>query len=102
MDKLFAQMEASLSEEGLDIDTVADSLGIGRTKFYAKVKALTGQTPNGFFNVYKLNRAAELIREGKYKISAIANMVGFNSASHFSTVFKKQFGVLHSQYGGEG
>ena len=32
------------------------------------------------------------------KISAIASMVGFNSASHFATLFKKQFGVLPSQY----
>ncbi len=99
MDRVYALMDASLQEgEEFNVDDIAAQLSISRTKFYAKIKALTGQTPNDFFNVYRLNRAAELIREGRLKISAIASMVGFNSASHFATLFKKQFGVLPSQY----
>lgn len=38
------------------------------------------------------------IKKGKYKISAIADMLGFSSPSHFAAQFKKQFGVLPSQY----
>ena len=99
MDKVFALMDAAMQkEEKFNMDDIAAQLSISRTKFYAKIKALTGQTPNDYFNVYRLNRAAELIREGQLKISAIASMVGFNSASHFATLFKKQFGVLPSQY----
>ncbi len=98
LDKMFSLMESSLEDGELNIDDIAAQLGISRTKFYGKVKALTGQTPNEFFNVYKLNRAAELIKEGKLKISAIASMVGFNSASHFAILFKKRFGVTPSQY----
>jgi len=98
MDRLYSLMESSLEDGEINVDDIAAQIGMSRTKFYAKVKALTGQTPNDFFNVYKLNRAAELLREGKYKISAIAETVGFNSASHFANLFKKQFGMLPSQY----
>jgi AraC-like DNA-binding protein len=98
MDKLYAIMKESLRNGELDIDSVAEKLGVSRSKFYYKVKALTGQTPNEFFTTYKLNYGAELLKKGKYKISAIADMLGFSSPSHFAAQFKKQFGVLPSQY----
>lgn len=98
MDKLYELMENNIEHGELDIDNLAQELGVSRSKFYYKLKNLTGQTPNEFFNTYKLNRAIKLIEEGKYKISAIANMVGFNSSSHFAQLFKKRFGVLPSQW----
>ena len=47
---------------------------------------------------YKLNYAAQLLKKGKYKISAIADMLGFSSPSHFASLFRKHFGMLPSQY----
>ncbi len=98
MEKLYAEMRKELQEGELDIDTMASLMNVSRTKFYYKVKALTGQTPNDFFCTYKLNYSLEYIKERKYKISAIAEMLGFSSPSHFSSLFKKKFGVLPSQY----
>lgn len=73
-------------------------MSISRTKLYYKIKALTGDSPNSFFRTYKLNRAAELLQEGRYNISEVADITGFSSLSHFSTSFKKQFGVSPSSY----
>lgn len=101
MEKLYAIMKESLRNGELDIDSVAEKLGVSRSKFYYKVKALTGQTPNDFFTTYKLNYAAQLLKKGKYKISAIADMLGFSSPSHFASLFRKHFGTLPSQYAPE-
>lgn len=98
MDKIYEVMESSLSDADLNVTQISAMLGISRTKFYYKIKALTGKTPNEFFKTYKLNRSVEFIREGKYKMSVIADMVGFSSPSHFANSFKKQFGVLPSKY----
>ena len=98
MDKIYEVMESSLSDADLNVTQISAMLGISRTKFYYKIKALTGRTPNEFFKTYKLNRSVEFIREGKYKMSVIADMVGFSSPSHFANSFKKQFGVLPSKY----
>jgi len=98
MNTVYELMEKNLDDGQLDIDSIAEMIGVSRSKFYYKLKALTGQTPNEFFTSYKLNRAKEMLDEGKYKISAIANIVGFNSGSHFANLFKKKFGVLPSQY----
>ena len=96
--KVYECMESSLKEGELNIDNIVAQLGISRTKLFYKIKSLTGQTPNDFFNTYRLNYAAKLLRMNKYKVSAIAEAVGFNSSSHFTTLFKKQFGVLPRQY----
>ena len=97
MDDLYAIMEQTLDSGEMNVDTVADQLHIGRSKFFYKVKALTGQTPNEYFTAYKLGRSLELLKSGKYKIAAVAAMVGFNSPSHFTTLFKKHFGYPPSQ-----
>lgn len=98
MTDLYRLMESELSNPELDITRMTQLLKISRTKFYYKVKGLTGENPSVFFKTYKLNRAAELLKEGKYTISEIADMTGFNTLSHFSKSFKQQFGIPPSEY----
>ena len=100
MKELYELMEKELANVDLDITRITEMMKISRTKFYYKVKGLTGENPSVFFKRYKLNRAADLLKEGKYNMSEIAYMTGFNTLSHFSTSFKKQFGVPPSEYGG--
>lgn len=98
MDELYKIMEQELANSELDVNKVTELMHISRTKLYYKVKGLTGENPSVFFKTYKLNRAASLIIEGKNNISEIAYMTGFNTLSHFSTSFKKQFGCTPSEY----
>ncbi len=98
MTDLYALMEKELSNPELKIESITKLLKISRTKFYYKVKGLTGSNPNVFFKSYKLNRAAELILEGEKNISEIADITGFNTLSHFSSSFKKHFGVSPKNY----
>ena len=100
MKELYELMEKELANVDLDITRITEMMKISRTKFYYKVKGLTGENPSVFFKRYKLNRAADLLKEGKNNMSEIAYMTGFNTLSHFSTSFKKQFGVPPSEYGG--
>jgi signal transduction histidine kinase/DNA-binding response OmpR family regulator len=98
MEQLYHVMEEGLSNAELDVAHLTASLHVSRTKLYYKMKGLTGANPSAFFKTYKLNRAAELIKEGKYTMSEVADMTGFSTPSHFSTSFKKQFGVSPSEY----
>lgn len=98
MNELYQLMENELANSELDVTRMTELMHISRTKFYYKVKGLTGENPSVFFKRYKLNRAAELLRERKYNVSEIADMTGFSTLSHFSTSFKKQFGVSPSEY----
>ena len=100
MKELYELMEKELANTDLDIMRISEMMKISRTKFYYKIKGLTGENPSVFFKRYKLNRAADLLKEGKLNMSEIAYMTGFNTLSHFSTSFKKQFGVPPSDYTG--
>ena len=95
---LYSIMEQEISNQELDINDISRRLCISRTKFYYKVKGLTGEAPGGFFKTYKLNRAAQLILEGHHTISEIADLTGFGSLSTFSRAFKKHFGVAPTEY----
>lgn len=93
LERLFALIDESLSDSSLDVDMLAEKMGISRTKFYYKVKGLTGESPAVLLRNSRLNKSVSLIREGRYNLSEIADMVGFTSLSQFSVSFKKQFGV---------
>lgn len=98
MDELYSLMEKRAAEFDLNVATICHDLLISQSKFTYKLKELTGETPGSFFRKYKLNKAAQLLHEGKYTASEISTMVGFSTAAHFSVAFKKQFGVSPSDY----
>ena len=98
MDELYALMEKRAAELDLNVTTICHDLLISQSKFTYKLKELTGDTPGMFFRKYKLNKAAQLLKEGKHNISEISVMTGFSTAAHFSVAFKKQFGVSPSEF----
>ena len=100
MKELYRLMDEELSNPELDVSTLTEKLRISRSKFYYKVKGLTGENPGDFFRRYKLNKAAGMLLEGKYNISEVADHTGFSSLSYFSSCFKKHFGVPPSEYKG--
>lgn len=98
MDELYALMEKRAGEMELNVTTMCRDLLISQSKFTYKLRELTGETPGTFFRKFKLNKGAQMLREGKYPVSEIATLTGFSTAAHFSVAFKKQFGETPSEY----
>lgn len=98
IDDLYALMEKHLSEQDLNVGTICRDFLISRSKFNKKLKELTGETPGSLFRKYKLNKAAEMLKEGRRNVSEVAMLTGFGTVSYFSVAFKKQFGVTPSEY----
>ena len=63
---------------------------MSRTSVYNKIKTLTGQGPNDFIRIVRLNKAKELLVSRKYSIGEVANMVGFSDPKYFSTWYQSQ------------
>lgn len=91
-------MNDNISDGDLDVDKLSRKLLLSRTKLYEKVKSLTGKTPNELFRTFKLNYAAQLLKEGKLNVSEVAEKAGFSSVAFFSRTFKKYYGVSPKQY----
>ena len=67
------------------------------SSLYAKVKALTGETPKAYSTAYRTNIARQLLLSGEWTVSEVADKVGVSSPSTFSREFKKHFGEAPSQ-----
>ena len=98
MDDLYAIMEKEIANPDLNINALAEKMGLSRSKFYYKIKGLTGEKPLDFFKKYRLNRAAELLLDGRHNVSEVGYMTGFSSLTVFSRSFKQAFGVSPSEY----
>ena len=98
LEKVHQAMERNLDNVEFNVDALAGEVAVSYSSLYAKVKALTGQTPQQYMGAYRMNRAAELLLSGEYTISEIADKVGSSSPANFTRVFKKHFGVAPSEY----
>ncbi|WP_406683221.1 response regulator [Seonamhaeicola sp. MEBiC1930] len=73
-------------------------LGIGRSQFYRKVNALTGQNPSAFIRTIRLKYASELLLKSDHSIKEVTHMAGFNSTAYFSKTFRELFELTPSEY----
>ncbi len=75
----------------LNIDTLAAKMGIGRSQFYRKIKALTNYSPVELLRKMRLTKARELLATTDRSISEIAYGVGFSAPAYFTRVFREMF-----------
>lgn len=97
IDKATNIVISRMADTDFDIDQLCREMAMSRTLFYGKIKTLTAQTPQDFIRNIRLQRAASLLNDGK-KILDVCAICGFANSKHFSTVFKKRFGVSPSKY----
>ena len=98
LEKLHSFIDKSIENPDININVIAVELGFSRTSFYRKMKSLTGMAPNDYVRNFKMKKAAKLILEGNLSIAEISDQTGFGTQSHFSTAFKKYFGVSPKDY----
>lgn len=77
----------------LSLSTLAGVAGFSPFHFHRVFKALTEETVNDCVTRLRLERAAALLRASKISITQAALECGFESVSHFSRAFKKQYGL---------
>lgn len=56
LDEVIAVFEQHLDDSDFTIDMLAQQMLVSRTRMYAKIKAITGQTPNDFFITLRLKK----------------------------------------------
>lgn len=99
IDKVMNVVEENISNPDFNIDILADTLGIARTNIYAKIKAITGQTPNKFILTIKLKKAAFLLKNNpELRISDISDITGFTTSGYFGKCFKETYHMTPLAY----
>lgn len=79
-------------EENLSIEELAARLGVGYSHFRRAFKEHTGFAPWQYVIHLRLTRARRLLTGTGMTLEAIAQQLGFSSAFHLSSAFKKAYG----------
>lgn len=98
INKILTIVKDNFTDSAFDINEIADTIGLSRTQLWRKMKSSLGKTPSELIRELRLNKAAEMLKSGKYRISEIAYHVGFSDQRYFSRAFLKEFGTSPSEY----
>ena len=82
----------------LKIDNIADAMGMSRSVLYTKIKQQLGMTPIDFVRHVRIMRACELLKDTDEPLSSVAFAVGFSDPKYFSKVFKRETGIVPTEY----
>lgn len=85
----------------LKIDNLAAVAGYSVSHFYYRFQAETGTTPHQFHLNLRLEAAKEALLRPESTVLMVAELFGFSSGQHFSTVFTKAVGLTPSAWRAE-
>ena len=97
LDKAISVVDQNMIEEDFDVQHFSRLMGMSKSSLVRKLKAITGLTPLHFIQTMRMKRAAVLLKEGM-SVSDAAAQVGMYNMSYFSKIFRKEFGMVPSQY----
>lgn len=98
LNKLMQIVENKMEDPDFNVSVLVEEIGMSQTVLYKKIKALTDLSITDFIKSIRLKRAGQLLTDGHLTVAEVAYSVGFNDRKYFSKEFKKQFGVVPSDY----
>ena len=82
----------------ITLDSLCRRMKMNKYYFSHTFKRYYGVPPMRYVNTLKLEKAKYLLRSSDIKISAVAQKYGFSSHTHFSSAFRKEFGMSPEEY----
>ena len=98
MERIMKVVNKNLADSDFNVEMLCHEVGISRTQLHRKMKELTGLSTSEFIRNIRLEQAARLLKEQKVNITQVAYTVGFSNLAHFSTIFRRHFGMSPSEY----
>lgn len=84
--------------DGISVDDVCDHVVISRRRFEIRFKRAVGKAPGDEIRSIRIERAKALLVETDMTVVEIATRCGYGHISGFATAFRKQTGMLPSEF----
>ena len=81
----------------LSVDMIASRMGLERSQFYRKIKALTNYAPVELMRRLRLQQAHTLLTTSDRTISEIAYEIGFSTPAYFTKCYREAYGVTPTE-----
>lgn len=96
--KVNALIVSNMGNSQFDANYLSNAMSMSRTQLFRRLKPLIRQSPGSYIRGLKLQKAKELFEMTDLRISEVAYRTGFESASHFTKMFTKKYGVKPSLF----
>jgi two-component system response regulator YesN len=80
------------------IDSLADSLHMSRSSLIRLIKQYYSKTVNDLIIEAKMDYACKLLKSTPMHIHEISDTIGYKDIKHFTSLFRRQTGLLPSEY----
>jgi AraC-like DNA-binding protein len=97
-DKIMNYIDAHYNSEDINLNIVADTLGMNRAVVSKIIKERTGDSFTSYINTKRVLLAKKLLADKNKSIDDIAHDVGFNYSYYFIKIFKASEGITPGQY----
>lgn len=98
LDEIKKTIEENMVDSDFNVSILQEKMGMGNKQLYRKLKALTGQSPVEYIRDMRMQKAAKLLKAGKFSVSEVMYTVGFSNSSYFSKCFSKAFGMTPTEF----
>ncbi len=98
IDEATRVIEENIADPTLSVESLCERLKMSKATLNKRLKRLTDKTANSFIRSVKMQRAAKILESGECTIAETTYAIGLNDLRHFRESFKREFGVLPSEY----
>lgn len=98
INKVVEIVTENISDPNFNIEQLTEILLISRSSLHRRVKAITDMSTLDFIRYIRLQKAVQLIHEGKFRINEIGYLIGINTPSYFIKLFQQQYGMTPKEY----
>ena len=88
----------NLGDERLNVDLLAEHVGMSSRNFARSYKAKTGRTPAKAVEVFRLEAARRLLEETEQGVDRIARSCGFGDEERMRTTFQRHLAISPRDY----
>lgn len=88
----------SRMSEPPSLQDLADEIGLSLKKLKEGFKQVYGNSVYGFLFDYKMEIARKMLSSGNLNVNEVGLRVGYSTASHFITAFKKKYNTTPKKY----
>jgi AraC family transcriptional regulator len=92
------RMMGTAYEKYVSVNDLAEATGLSYYGFSHAYKEATGEAPYQTLQRLRMEHAKTLLRDTRLTLTQIAAELHFASPSHFSTMFKRMFGITPGMY----
>lgn len=86
-----------MGDADVSVDALAAEMGLGRSQFYRKIKALTNFSPVELIRTIRLKEGRNMLLSTEKTVSEIAYATGFSTPAYFTKCYREAYGETPSE-----